>query len=144
MNVGRIGATGANRNRLIKARNFLVRYILMGEIETKRLENLFFREIDGALVELVSEDENGVRVGAIIFLNDARNVRVDAVVRMLAGQVEYDDDCCDSGIIRLGEALIIWGTGGVPKAALYVVVVGVANGRMNCVSNGAAAHFHGA
>ncbi len=84
MNVGRIGATSANRNRLIKARNFLVRYILMGEIETKRLENLFFREIDRALVELVSKDENRVRVAAIILLNDARNVRVDAVVRMLA------------------------------------------------------------
>ena len=51
----------------------------MGEIEAKRLENLSFGETDGALVELVSEDENGVRVGAIIFLNDARNVRVNAV-----------------------------------------------------------------
>lgn len=114
----------------------------MGEIEAKRLENLSFREIDGALVELVSENENGVRVVASIFLNDARNVRVNAVVRMLAGQVEYDDDCCDSGIIGLGEALIIWRTGGIPKAALYVVVVGVANARMNCVVSGA--HFHGA
>lgn len=113
----------------------------MGEIEAKRLENLSFGEIDGALVELISEDENGVRVGAIIFLNDARNVRVNAVVRMLAGQVEYDDDCCDSGIIGLGEALIIWRTGGIPKAALDVVVVGVATARMNCVSNGS--HFHG-
>lgn len=143
MNVGRIRATGANRIRSIETRNFLVLYSFMGEIETKRLENLFFREIDRAFVELVSEDENGVRVAAIIFLDDARNVRVDAVVRVLAGQVEYDDNCRDSGIIALSEALIIWRTGGVPKAALYVVVVGVAITRMNCVSNGAA-HFHGA
>ena len=142
MNVGRIRATGANRIRSIETRNFLVLYSFMGEIETKRLENLFFREMNCAFVELVSEDENGVRVAAIIFLDDARNVRVDAVVRVLAGQVEYDDDCCDSGIIALSEALIIWRTGRVPKAALYVVVVGVAIERMNCVSKGA--HFHGA
>ena len=85
MNVGRIGATGATVQRIqfIKTRHFLVSYIFMGEIEAKRLEHLFFREVDGTLVELVSENKNWVRMIAIIFLNDAHNVRVEIIIRRL-------------------------------------------------------------
>jgi hypothetical protein len=48
----------------------------MREIEAKGFKHLFFRETDGAFIELVSENENGVRMIAVIFLNYADNVRV--------------------------------------------------------------------
>jgi hypothetical protein len=83
--MGAAGATVLQRIQLIEARNFLVPYIFMGKIEAKRLKHLFFGELNGTLVELVSENENGVRVVAIIFLNGAQNVRVDIFVRRRTG-----------------------------------------------------------
>ena len=87
VNVGRIGAAGATvvqTIHFIDARNFLVPYIFMREIEAKGFKHLFFRETDGAFIELVSENKDGVRMVARIFLNDARNVRINVVVRRLA------------------------------------------------------------
>jgi len=83
VNVGRMRATVAMVYG-VDARNFFVCYIFMGKVEAKGLEHLFFREMYGALVELVSKDENGVRVIAVIFVNGARNIRVDGIVRRLA------------------------------------------------------------
>ena len=133
--MGAAGATVLQRIQLIEARDFLVPYIFMGKIEAQRLEHLFFGEVDGTLVELVSENENGVRVVAIIFLNGAQNVRVDIFVRRRIGQVKYNDDCRDAGVISLSEALIIWRTRRVPKAALYVVIVRVTTASVNRVDD---------
>ena len=69
--MGAAGATVFQSIQLIEARNFLVPYIFMGKIEAQRLKHLFFGEMDGTLVELVSENEDGVRVVAmyeLIFL----------------------------------------------------------------------------
>lgn len=131
--MGAASATVLHSIHFIEARNFLVPYIFMGEIEAQRFKHLFFGEMDGTLVELVSENENGVRVVAIIFLNGAQNIRIDIFVRRRIGQVKYDDDCRDASVIRLSEAVVIWRTRGVPKAALYVVIVRVTNARVNRV-----------
>lgn len=141
--MGAASATVLQSIHFIEARNFLVPYIFMGEIEAQRLKHLFFGEMDGTLVELVSENENGVRVVAIIFLNGAQNIRIDIFVRRRIGQVKYDDDCRDASVIRLSEAVVIWRTRCVPKAALYVVIVRVTNARVNRVDE-RGANLHGA
>lgn len=141
--MGAASATVLQSIHFIEARNFLVPYIFMRKIEAKRLKHLFFGEVDGTLVELVSENENGVRVVAIIFLNGAQNIRVDIFVRRRIGQVKYDDDCRDASVIRLSEAVVIWRTRCVPKAALYVVIVRVTNARVNRVDE-RGTNLHGA
>jgi len=83
VNVGRMRAIVAMVYG-VEARNFFVCYIFIGKVEAKGLEHLFFCEMYGALVELVSKDENGVGVTAVIFVNGARNVGVDGIVRRLA------------------------------------------------------------
>ena len=55
----------------------------MGKIEAQCFEHLLFRKVDGALIQFVSDDENGVRVTASIFVNDVIDVRVDMVIRRL-------------------------------------------------------------
>ncbi len=82
MNVGRTYAVFATIQgvQFINARNFRIFYFFVGKIEAQTLVNLPLCQFNGAFIQLISKDKNGVTMITNIFLNDATNVGINIVI----------------------------------------------------------------